>query len=55
MTRKPITVNEDILAVKCLALMNEKKITSLIVNSKKIRNKTIGILHIHNILDANVQ
>ena len=31
---------------------NHKKITSLCVNNK---NKTIGILHIHHILDAKIQ
>ena len=34
--------------------MNEKKITSLCVYAKKNKNKTIGLLHIHNILSANI-
>ena len=55
MTKKPIIVSEDVLAAKCLAIMNEKKITSLIINSRKIKNKTVGILHIHNLLDAKIQ
>ena len=55
MTKNPISVEQDILAAKALALMNSKKITSLIINRKKNKNKTIGILHIHNILEANVQ
>jgi len=54
MTPKPIYVDKEMLAAKALALMNSKKITSLCVNSKKNKNKTIGILHIHNILEANV-
>ena len=33
--------------------VNYKKITSLCVNNNK--NKTIGILHIHNILEAKIQ
>jgi predicted transcriptional regulator len=33
--------------------MNSKKITRLCVNSAK--NKTIGIIHIHHILGANIQ
>ena len=55
MTSNPITVVSDMLAAKALSLMNTKKITSLCVNSKKTRSKTIGIIHIHNILEANVQ
>jgi arabinose-5-phosphate isomerase len=52
MTKNPISVKKDMLAAKALALMNEKKITCLCVNSKK--NKTIGVIHIHNILGAKV-
>ena len=55
MTKRPISIDQDMLAAKALSLMNEKKITSLCVNSQKVKNKTIGILHIHNILEANVQ
>jgi len=51
----PITVDKDLLAVKALKIMNDKKITSLCVHSKSKKNKTIGLIHIHNILDANVQ
>ena len=54
MTSNPINVDKDMLAAKALALMNSKKITSLCVNSKKSKNKTIGIIHILNILEANV-
>jgi len=54
MTKKPISVSQDMLAAKALALMNNKKITSLCVYNKKNKYKTIGILHIHNILKANV-
>ena len=54
MTKKPISVNQDMLAAKALALMNNKKITSLCVYSDKKKYKTISILHIHNILKANV-
>ena len=53
MTSNPIKIEKDILAVKALSIMNSKKITSLCVNSAK--NKTIGIIHIHHILDANIQ
>jgi arabinose-5-phosphate isomerase len=43
------------LAAKSLSLMNSKKITCLCINDKKNKDKTIGIIHIHNILDANIQ
>ena len=52
----PETVDvENTLAAKALALMNTKKITSLCVYSKAYKDQTIGVLHIHNILEANVQ
>tara|TARA_B100000795_G_scaffold136565_1_gene101994 strand:- start:3279 stop:4250 length:972 start_codon:yes stop_codon:yes gene_type:complete len=54
MTRNPISIEENTLAVKALALMNNKKITSLCVHNNKNKKKTIGILHIHNILEANI-
>ena len=53
MTKKPICIDKGILAEKALAIMNYKKITCLCVNSSK--NKTIGILHIHNILESKIQ
>jgi len=54
MTTNPVSVNTDILAAKALSLMNSKKITSLCVHKKKNKKKTIGIIHIHNILEANI-
>ena len=54
MTRKPICIDKNQLAAKALSLMNSKKITSLIVNSKKFPNKTIGVVHIHTILQSNI-
>ena len=55
MTRNPITIEKNMLAAKALSIMNNNKITSLCVIDKKNKNYTIGILHIHNILSANVQ
>ena len=55
MTKNPISIEKNALAVKALALMNNKKITSLCVFDKKNKFKTIGVLHIHNILDSNVR
>ena len=54
MTLNPVSVNGDMLAAKALSLMNFKKITSLCVHSKKNKKKTIGIIHIHNILEKNI-
>ena len=54
MTKNPISVDKDTLAAKALALMNHKKITSLSVFNKKNKSKTIGVIHIHNILASNI-
>ena len=51
MTKNPLTVNKDTLALKALSIMNEKKITCLCVNSTLNKKRTIGIIHIHNILE----
>ena len=55
MTKNPISIEKDVLAVKALSLMNSKRITSLCVHKRKKKNKTIGIIHIHNILESNIQ
>ena len=55
MTKNPISVDKEVLAVKALSLMNSKRITSLCVHKNKVINKTIGIIHIHNILENNIQ
>ena len=54
MTKNPISVEKNMLAVKSLAIMSENKITSLCVHKKNKSKKTIGVLHIHNILDGNI-
>ena len=54
MTKKPINIDKNELAAKALSLMNQKKITSLIVNNKKKPNKTIGVIHVHTILQSNI-
>ncbi|MDA9696763.1 KpsF/GutQ family sugar-phosphate isomerase [Candidatus Pelagibacter sp.] len=54
MTKNPIGIDKNALAAKALALMNAKKITSLYVYDKSNRFKTIGIIHIHNILNSNI-
>jgi len=54
MTKKPIGIEENSLAVKALSLMNINKITSLYVYRKKSKFKAVGVLHIHHILQNNI-
>ncbi len=54
MTKNPISIDMQVLAAKALSLMNAKKITSLCVHNKN-KKKTVGIIHIHNILESNIQ
>ena len=54
MTKNPISIDKDTLAEKALSIMNAKKITSLCVNNRRKAKKTIGIIHIHNILQSNI-
>ncbi len=56
--KNPYTVNENLPASKALAIMNEKKITSLLVVSDKDFNKKNkilrGIIHIHTLLQRGI-
>ena len=59
-TRKyPLVINENMPASKALGIMNEKKITSLLVVSDKCyknKNKILkGIIHIHFLLQDGVR
>ena len=54
MTSSPLSVNKDTLASKALSIMSQNKITSLCVHKNKRRRKTIGLLHIHHILSADI-
>ena len=54
MKKNPISIEEDTLAATALSIMNSKKITSLYVHKKKRTKKTIGILHMHDILKSNI-
>ena len=54
MTTNPLSVDKDTLASKALAIMSQNKITSLCVHKNNKKRKTIGLLHIHHILDANI-
>ena len=53
MKKNPISVNKETLAAEALSIMNLKKVTSLCVHDKN-KKKTIGIIHIHNILQSNI-
>ena len=59
MTQRPLVVNENMPASKALGLMNEKKITSLLVVSdkdyKKNNKKLKGIIHIHSLLENGIK
>ena len=54
MTSKPLSVDKDTLASKALSIMSQNKITSLCVHKNNKIRKTIGLLHIHHILSANI-
>ena len=60
MAKKPLIVNESMPASKALAIMNEKKITSLLVATdkdfrKKDKIKLKGIIHIHFLLQHGLK
>ena len=42
------------LAEKALTFINSKKITSLVVTKKEKPKTTIGVIHIHTILQSNI-
>ena len=54
MTKRPISIDKNELAAKALSIMNNNKITSLVVINKKKPNKTIGVIHVHTILKSNI-
>ena len=54
MTKKPISIDKNELAAKALSIMNGKKITSLIVYNKQKPLTTIGVVHVHTILQSNI-
>ena len=59
MTPNPFFISENSTASKALAVMNKKKITSLLVTTEKNLNKKnkklIGIVHIHSILKFGIK
>ena len=58
-TNSPLMVNENMPALKALGIMNEKKITSLLVVSdkdlKKKNKRLNGIIHIHFLLQNGIK
>tara|TARA_Y100000287_G_C14227769_1_gene360002 strand:+ start:75 stop:1040 length:966 start_codon:yes stop_codon:yes gene_type:complete len=52
MTKRPHIVEKNMLATDILYLMNTKKITNICVYSKENKRKTIGVIHIHNLLNT---
>lgn len=61
MTSNPLFISETATASKALSMMNEKKITSLLVTTEKDYNKTKlskqlkGIVHIHFLLQFGIK
>ena len=61
MTTNPLFISENAPASKALSLMNDKKITSLLVysereNNKISKNKKLkGIVHIHSLLQYGIK
>jgi len=54
MSKNPIKVEKNTLAAKALNLMNEYKITSLCVFKTNDIKKTIGVIHMHDILSSKI-
>ena len=54
MKKDPYSVDVDTLAATALSIMNSKKITSLCVHKNKKIKKIIGIVHMHEILQSNI-
>jgi arabinose-5-phosphate isomerase len=52
MTKNPYIVEENTLATEVLSQMNRKKITNVCVYKKINKKKTVGVIHIHNLLSV---
>ena len=50
MTKNPYIVEEQTLATEVLSLMNKRKITNVCVYKNYNKRKTVGVLHIHNLV-----
>ena len=54
MKKNPLSVEKDTLAATALSIMNSKKITSLCVHKNNKIKRTIGLIHMHDILKSNI-
>lgn len=55
MTRDPLTISPHLLAQEALAIINRKGITNLFVaDSRKEGNVPLGVIHVHDMLRANI-
>jgi len=52
MTRKPTTVHQDALAAEALTIMENRKITALVVIDE--HNHPVGVIHMHDLLRAGL-
>jgi arabinose-5-phosphate isomerase len=52
MTSNSKTINKDILAAEALRIMEDNKITTLIIVDKE--KKPLGVVHIHDILSQRI-
>lgn len=52
MTQNPHTINQGILAAEALGIMQDKKITALVVADD--HNNVTGVLHMHDLLRAGI-
>ena len=52
MNKNPKTIDPNQLAVKAATLMQEYRVTSLLVIDKE--KKPVGIIHLHDIMQAGV-
>ena len=50
MTKNPYIVEEQTLATEVLSQMNKRKITNVCVYKNYNKRKTVGVLHIHNLV-----
>ena len=50
-TKNPYIVEKNMLITEILAQMKKRKITNVCVYSKENKKKTIGVIHIHNLIN----
>ena len=52
MTKNPYIVEENTLATEVLFQMNKRKITNVCVYKKNNKRNTVGVIHIHNLINV---